>query len=74
MFWPFKRKSREERSSSEQRSGEQARQAEDDVYDRAARNLIAQGVPEHKVRRATRLIKRYAQDGVLPEGIVKPDD
>ncbi len=75
MFWPFKRKPSPAESQEPAPSGAGgARSAEEDAYDRAARNLIAQGVPPHKVERATRLIKRYAQEGVLPEGIVKTDE
>lgn len=66
MFWPFKRKQK----SPEELAREQA---EADLYDKAAANLIAQGVPPEKVMRATRLIKRYAKEGVLPDGLVDTD-
>ncbi len=66
MFRLFRRKERMEPADPE------ARQAEIDMYDRAAENLIAQGVDPKKVRRATAMVKRFADAGVLPEGLVKP--
>jgi hypothetical protein len=64
MIWPFKRRKPEPESPP----------GETDLYDRAAENLIAQGVPPHKVARAAKLVKRLAKDGALPEGTVKPAD
>jgi hypothetical protein len=59
MWWPFRRRERPE-----------PERPVADVYDRAAENLIAQGIPPRKVRRATAVLKRWARDGVLPEGLV----
>jgi hypothetical protein len=67
MFWPFKRKEPKNPPAPET-------SADTGMYDRAAQNLIEQGVDPAKVARATALIKKYAQDGVLPDGIVKPPD
>ena len=36
------------------------------VWDRAAENLVAQGLDPKKVRRATNLIKRMTKSGALP--------
>lgn len=60
MVWPFRKRT-------------PPPPAEEDVWNAAERNLIAQGVPAEKVRRASRLVKRYAREGLLPEGIVRRD-
>ena len=68
MFWPFKRGAK---------AADAAPEAETpgvDMYDKAAQNLIAQGVDPSKVERATRMVKKFARDGALPEGTVKPPD
>ena len=68
MPWPWKRRARERAEDRE------APPPETDTYDRAARNLIDQGMDPEKVERATHLIKTYVRAGLLPEGIVRPDD
>ena len=70
MIWPFR--GRRKQQAAETASG--SRPEAEDIYDRAARNLIEQGVPPEKVARATRLVKRYAKEGVLPEGVVQPSE
>ncbi len=67
MFWPFKRKTQPAPSG-------EAETASVDMYDKAAQNLIAQGVDPAKVERAARMVKKFARDGALPEGTVKPKD
>jgi len=61
MFWPFKRKPKQEPPAP-------------DMYDAAAQKLIDQGIDPEKVLRATRMVKRYAREGVLPDGAVQPPD
>lgn len=65
MFWPFRRKKHEETPAADTPGA---------MYDEAAENLIAQGVDPRKVRRAAEMIKRYAEAGVLPDGLVKPKE
>ena len=67
MFWPFKRKAQHPPSGEVDAAGV-------DMYDKAAQNLIAQGVDPAKVERAARMVKKFARDGALPEGTVKPKD
>jgi hypothetical protein len=70
MFWPFKRRERAEQPANQT----DAAPDELDIYDRAAENLIAQGVDPAKVRRATALVKRMAREGGLPEGTVEREE
>ena len=70
MFRPFRRKEDGQAERNGETSVEGAEEAS--VWDEAARNLVEQGVDPEKVERAARLLKRYAEEGVLPEGIVKP--
>ena len=42
-----------------------------DLWDRAAERLIAQGLDPKEVRAATKLVQRYARQGILPDGVVE---
>jgi hypothetical protein len=44
------------------------------IYETGGRNLVAQGIPEWKVQRAMKLVRKYVSEGVLPEGTVRPPD
>jgi len=61
MRWPFGRS----------KGKSEAQPAEVSVWDRAADNLIAQGLDPARVARATRLVKRLENAGALPEGTVR---
>lgn len=65
MFWPFKRGPAPEASPAPE---------EVDVFDRAAERLVEQGLDPRKVEQAARLVKRYRDAGVFPEGYVTRSD